>query len=99
MSESPDTMERSLAIRKSILAVVSGVVLAVITPLIHAVLGSPAGDALLLGLYVVSYLPITYVLCWRTNFRGCMKKAATLYYSLEFIAWVAAYEVIIMFLG
>ncbi len=92
-------VERTLVIRKSILAVVSGVVLAIITPLIHATLGSPTGDALLLGLYAVSYFPITYILCRRAAFQGCLKKAVTLYYSLEFIAWVAAYEVIVRFLG
>ncbi len=92
-------MERTLAIQKSILAVVSGVALAIITPLIHAALGSPAGDALLLGLYVVSYFPITYILCRRVTLQGCLKKAITLYYSLEFIAWVAAYEALVRFLG
>ncbi len=94
-----ECMERVLAIRKSILAIVSGIVLAIITPLIHTTLGSPAGDALLLGLYAVSYFPITYILCRRATLQGCLKKAITLYYSLEFIAWVAAYEVIVRFLG
>jgi hypothetical protein len=92
-------MEHALVIRKSILAIVSGIVLAIITPLIHATLGSPTGDALLLGLYAVSYFPITYILCWRTTLQGCLKKAITLYYSLEFIAWVATYEAIVRFLG
>ena len=94
-----ERMERTLAIQKSILAVVSGVALAIITPLIHATLGSPAGDALLLGLYAVSYFPITYILCRRATLQGCLKKAITLYYSLEFIAWVAAYEALVRFLG
>lgn len=94
-----ECVEHALAIRKSVLAVVSGIVLAIITPLIHATLGSPAGDALLLGLYVASYFPITYILCRQATLQGCLKKAITLYYSLEFIAWVAAYEVIVRFLG
>ncbi len=94
-----ERVERALVIQKSILAVVSGIVLAIITPLIHATLGSPDGDALLLGLYVVSYFPITYILCRQATLHGCLKKAITLYYSLEFIAWVAAYEIIVRFLG
>jgi len=97
--DNTEQAERLLAIQKSILAVVSGVILAIITPLIHAALGSPAGDALLLALYIVSYLPISYVICRRVTLSGCLKKAITLYYSLEFIAWVATYEVIVRILG
>jgi len=102
MNEASEDLERAvraLVVRKSILAVVCGVILAIITPPIHSILGSPAGDALLLGLFAVSYFPITFILCQRIAFQGCLKKAITLYYSLEFIAWVAAYEIIARFLA
>ncbi len=97
MSETSEDLERAvrtLVIRKSVLAVVCGVILAIITSPIHNILGSPAGDALLLGLFAVSYFPITYVLCRQIALQGCLKKATTLYYSLEFLAWVATYEII-----
>ncbi len=79
---------------KAILAIICGVVLAFITSPIHRVLGSPTGDYVLLAIYFLDYFIVVQAIPRRLREGRWLRKGVTVFYSVEFIAWVVTCEIL-----
>ncbi len=86
---SPETL---VVRNKAIIAAICGIILALITNPIHASLGSPVGDAVLLAFYFAVYVPAARLSNRGIGIPNWLRKGITVFYSVEFIVWVAVYE-------
>jgi hypothetical protein len=83
---------------KGVLAIFWGVFLALLTPTIHDGIPYPYSDALLVILYFMNYFITTPIVNHLIGLRT-WRKGLSIFFSLEFIAWVSVYEAIITFIS
>ncbi len=83
---------------KALLGTIFGILMAAITPLAKASLPYPESDVTLLVIFFINYLVATFIADVVLHERT-IKKGLTVFYPLEFIAWIAAFEALTRLVG
>lgn len=89
---------RSIYTVKAVLGIIFGIIMAAITPLTKASLPYPESDVTLLSIFFINYFIATFITDVVLHERT-IKKGLTVFYPLEFVAWVATFEAITRLVG